>query len=73
MRRWLEACAGRLARYSGREMPSFFIFQCSLSYMNNIAFVRGMEPVFTHSCYVATFGEYDLGAVRGNVNGVLGE
>ena len=41
----------------------------ALSYMNNIAYVRGMEPIFTHSCYVATFGEYDLGAVRDEAMG----
>jgi len=37
----------------------------ALSYMNNIAFARGMQPVFTYSCFLATFGEYDLGAVHG--------
>jgi len=41
----------------------------ALSYMNNIAYVRGMELIFTHSCYVATFGEYDLGAVRDEAMG----
>jgi REP element-mobilizing transposase RayT len=36
----------------------------ALSYMNNIAYVHGMKPVFMQSCYLGTFGEYDLGAVR---------
>ena len=36
----------------------------ALSYMNNIAFVHGMKPVFMHGCFMAGFGEYDLGAIR---------
>jgi REP element-mobilizing transposase RayT len=36
----------------------------ALSYMNNIAFAYGMQPVLMHSCYVAGFGEYDLGSIH---------
>lgn len=36
----------------------------ALRYMNNIAFVVGMEPVLMHSCYLGTVGEYDLGAAK---------
>lgn len=36
----------------------------ALSYMNNIAYVSGMKPVLMHGCYIAGFGEYDLGAIR---------
>lgn len=36
----------------------------ALSYLNNIAFVHGMKPVFMHGCYISGFGEYDLGAIR---------
>jgi REP element-mobilizing transposase RayT len=34
----------------------------ALAYMNNLAYAAGMRPVFTFSCFVGTFGEYDLGA-----------
>ena len=36
----------------------------ALTYMNNIAYAHGLEPLFCHSYYVGTFGEYDLGAIR---------
>ena len=36
--------------------------EVALSYMNNLAYVRGMLPVLQFSCYVGTFGEYDVGA-----------
>jgi REP element-mobilizing transposase RayT len=36
----------------------------ALSYLNNLAFVCEMRPVFQFSYYVACFGEYDLGAIR---------
>ena len=32
-----------------------------LCYMNNLAFVYGMKPIFQFGFYVGTFGEYDLG------------
>lgn len=35
----------------------------ALSYMNNIAYVYGMQPVLKPSYFVGTIGEYDLGAV----------
>ena len=35
----------------------------ALSYMNNLAYAAGMQRVFTNSCFIGTFGEYDLGAV----------
>lgn len=37
--------------------------EVALSYMNNIAFVYGMQPVLKASCYLGTIGEYDLGAI----------
>ena len=37
-----------------------------LSFMNNIAWVFGMQPVLWHSCYVGTIGEYDPGVVHGS-------
>ncbi len=36
----------------------------ALSYMNNVAFVYQMHPVLKHSCFIGTFGEYDLGAIQ---------
>lgn len=36
----------------------------ALSLMNNIAFAYIMQPVLMKSCYLATFGEYDLGAIE---------
>ncbi len=35
-----------------------------LTYMNNLAYAHGMEPLFCHSYYVGTFGTYDLNAIR---------
>ncbi len=35
-----------------------------LSYMNNVAFVYGMQPVLKPGCFIGTFGEYDLGAIH---------
>ena len=37
----------------------------ALCYMNNLAYVLGMEEVFQHSYYVTTFSEYDLGFLNG--------
>jgi REP element-mobilizing transposase RayT len=37
--------------------------QVALSYMNNLAYACDMKPVFRHSYFVGTFGEYDLGAI----------
>ncbi|NQT20437.1 MAG: hypothetical protein HQ592_12075 [Planctomycetes bacterium] len=37
--------------------------EVALSYMNNVVFACDMKPVLKFSCYVGTFGEYDLGAV----------
>lgn len=36
----------------------------ALGYMNNIAYVHEMKPLFQYSFYVGTFGGYDLGAIR---------
>src|SRR5262249_23980454 len=38
--------------------------EVALSYLNNLAYVWGMRPVFKFSCFVGTFGEYDLGAIQ---------
>lgn len=35
-----------------------------LSYMNNVVFVYGMQSVLKPSCFIGTFGEYDLGAIQ---------
>jgi REP element-mobilizing transposase RayT len=35
-----------------------------LRLMNGLAFVHDMKPVYCHSAYVATFGEYDQRALR---------
>ena len=37
--------------------------QVALAYLNNLAFVEGMKPVFRFGYYVGTFGEYDLGVI----------
>jgi len=34
-----------------------------LGYLNNLAFARGMKPVFRFSYFVGTFSEYDLGVI----------
>lgn len=39
-----------------------------LSYLNNLAYAQGFKPVFMSGFYVATFGEYDLGAVQESCN-----
>ncbi len=36
----------------------------ALTYLNNLAYANGMQPLFCHSYYVGTFGEYDLNAIR---------
>jgi hypothetical protein len=36
----------------------------ALAYLNNLAYTQGMRPVYRHSCFLGTFGEYDLGAVE---------
>lgn len=35
-----------------------------LSYMNNVAFVYGMQPILKAGCFLGTFGDYDLGAIE---------
>ncbi len=35
-----------------------------LRFMNNLAYVHDMKPVYCHSAYVATFGEYDQRALQ---------
>ena len=39
------------------------------SSMNNLAYGEGMKPIFEYGCYVGTFGEYDLDAVRRSLAG----
>jgi REP element-mobilizing transposase RayT len=41
--------------------------EVALAYMNNLSYAHGMRPVFQNSYYVGTFGEYDIGAVRRNL------
>jgi REP element-mobilizing transposase RayT len=38
--------------------------EVALGYMNNLAFVHGMKPIFCNSYYVGTFGDYDIRAIR---------
>jgi hypothetical protein len=35
----------------------------AISLMNNISYVFGMTPVLMSSCFLGTFGPYDLGAI----------
>ena len=39
-------------------------FNVAMSYMNNLAWVHKQQAVFMPSFFVATFGEYDLGAIH---------
>jgi REP element-mobilizing transposase RayT len=41
--------------------------EIALAYMNNLAYVEGMEPVYQFGYYVGTFGEYDLQAIRNRI------
>jgi REP element-mobilizing transposase RayT len=43
--------------------------EIALCYMNNLAFVHGMKPVFQYGVHLRTFSEYDLGAVKGAATG----
>ena len=43
--------------------PAQSPLEVALSCMNNVAFAHGMQPVLMRSCYLATIGEYDLGAI----------
>lgn len=36
----------------------------ALAYLNNLAYVQGMKPVYKFGYYVGTFGEYDFGAMK---------
>jgi len=38
--------------------------EVALSYLNNLAYVEGMRPIYRPGYYVGTFGEYDLNAIR---------
>ncbi len=38
--------------------------QMALSYLNNLDHALGMRSAFRRSAYVATFGEYDVGAIQ---------
>lgn len=44
--------------------PSESPLEVALSYMNNLAWVHNQKAIFMPSFYVATFGEYDLGAIH---------
>jgi REP element-mobilizing transposase RayT len=39
----------------------------ALGYLNNLAYAQGMRRVYQYGFYVGTVGEYDLGAIRGNL------
>jgi REP element-mobilizing transposase RayT len=43
--------------------------EVALSYLNNLAHVEGMQPVYQYGYYVGTFGEYDLNAIRRRLKG----
>jgi hypothetical protein len=36
----------------------------ALSFLNNLTYAHGMKPIYRHSFYVGTFGNFDLGALR---------
>lgn len=36
----------------------------AMGFLNNLAYVHGMKPMFQYGAYVGTFGEYDNGAVK---------
>jgi hypothetical protein len=36
----------------------------ALGFLNNLAFVHEMRPVFQFGAFIGTFGEYDSGAVK---------
>ncbi|HWO02984.1 MAG TPA: hypothetical protein VNS63_27330 [Blastocatellia bacterium] len=38
--------------------------EVALGYLNNLAYGRGMKPLFCSGYYVGTFGDYDIGAIR---------
>jgi len=44
--------------------PELSPLEASLSLMNNVAWVHGIQPVLMDSFRVSTFGRYDLGAIR---------
>jgi hypothetical protein len=35
----------------------------ALAFLNNLAYVHGIKPMFQYGAFVGTFGEYDSGAV----------
>ncbi len=41
--------------------------EVALAFLNNLAFVHGMKPVFQFGAYLGTFGEYHDGAVASDV------
>jgi REP element-mobilizing transposase RayT len=41
--------------------------EVALSYLNNLAYVHGMKPVFQYGAYIGTFGEYDQRVVASDV------
>lgn len=43
--------------------PELSPLEVALSYMNNLCFACGMRRLFKFSCFVGTFGEYDLGVI----------
>jgi hypothetical protein len=40
----------------------------ALSLLNNLAYVRGMRPVFRFSYFVGTFGSYNRDAIRNRLD-----
>ena len=38
--------------------------EVALGYLNNLAYIEGLRPVFQFGAYLGTFGEYDRGAIR---------
>ena len=39
--------------------------EIACGFLNNLAYVHGMKPVFQFGAHLRTFSEYDLGAVKG--------
>jgi hypothetical protein len=37
--------------------------EVAVCFLNNLAWVHGMQPIYKFSFYTGTFGNYDLGAI----------
>jgi len=37
--------------------------EVAMAYMNNLSYFWDMRPILKYSCYIGTFGEYDIGVI----------